>query len=92
MAYYSAACVANMRLKSFARRTLRSFKDPGPYNVIIMRPITDRVTRAKSDTNGFAQALCGKFIRNDRTIILKYEITVADRRYLACLRAMFENW
>ena len=42
----------------------------GPYNVIIMRSITDRVTRAKSDTmekNGFAQALCGEFIRKDRS-------------------------
>ena len=43
-----------------------------PYNVIIIRSITDRVTRAKSDTqdfrtNGFAQALCGEFIRKDRS-------------------------
>ena len=28
MAYYSAACVANMRLKSFTVRKLRGFKDP----------------------------------------------------------------
>ena len=36
-----------------------------PYNVIIMRPITDRVTRAKSDTQDFgnkrlcSSTLCG---------------------------------
>ena len=35
-----------------------------------MRPIIDRVIRAKSDTqdfSGFAQALCGESIRKDRS-------------------------
>ena len=41
----------------------------GPYNVIIMRSITDRVTALSliQETNGFAQALCGEFIRKDRS-------------------------
>ena len=43
--------------------------------VLCHYPITDRVTRAKPadliqkilETNGFAQALCGEFIRKDRS-------------------------
>ena len=65
----------------------------GPYNFIIMRSITDRVTRAKSDTKDFRnKRLCSSTLWEGRIEVLKYEITVAVRRYLACLRAMFENW
>ena len=49
-----------------------------------MRLITDRalsLIHKILETNDFAQALCGEFIKS--------EITVAVRR---CLRAMFENW
>ena len=69
----------------------------GPYNVIIMHSITDRVTRAKSDTQEFRnKRLCSNILwgiyKEGYIELLKYEITVAVRRYLACLRAMFENW
>ena len=39
----------------------------GPYNVIIMRSITDSAKSDTIETNGFAQALCGEFIRKDRS-------------------------
>ena len=62
------------------------------FGPIIMRSITDRVTRAKSDrkTNGFAQALCGEFIRKDRSTKVRNHRRCSSLFSLS--RAMFENW
>ena len=50
---------SNVWIKSMMRTGIAF----GPYNVIIMRPITDRVTRAKSDTQDYRnKRLCSSIL------------------------------
>ena len=47
----------------------------GPYNVIIMRSITDRVTRAKSDTQEFRNMMRTAIAFGPYNVIIMRSIT-----------------